>query len=130
MAQDIFERKPEHADYSDISIYAFVEQLRKHPAIDNILKPVVMPEDFESAFKYVPEKTAWSFSGRGVHHYKACTEEYDDGLSDIKVELRAEMMMVPLDAGLCPERWKQAVYFMLEKYLGSQDPKSYGSYSS
>jgi hypothetical protein len=54
MAQDIFERKLEQADYSDISKYAFVEQLRKHPAIDNILKPVVMPEDFKSVFKYVP----------------------------------------------------------------------------
>jgi hypothetical protein len=37
---------------------AIVEQLCKHPSIDKILKPVVTPEDFKSAFKCVPEKTA------------------------------------------------------------------------
>jgi hypothetical protein len=85
MDQSIFEGTLEHAALSDSAIHAIIEQLRKHPAIDNILKPVVMPEDFKSAFKCVPEKTALSFSGRGVHHYKACAEGYDDGLTDIQV---------------------------------------------
>jgi hypothetical protein len=44
-----------------------------------------MPEDFKAAFKCVPEKTALSFPGRGVHHYKAYAEGYDDGLADIQV---------------------------------------------
>jgi hypothetical protein len=72
MAQDIFKGKLEHAALSDVAIHAIVEQLLKHSSIDKILKPVVMPEDFKSAFKCVPEKTASSFSGRGVHHYKVC----------------------------------------------------------
>jgi hypothetical protein len=92
---------------SDGSINAIVAQLQKHPAIDKILKPVVTPEDFKSAFKCVPEKTASSFSGRGVHQYKACAEGSDDGLADIQVEVHAAMMTVLLDAGFCPERWKQ-----------------------
>jgi hypothetical protein len=71
MAQDIFEGKLEHAALSDSAIHTIVEQLRKHSAIDNILKPVVTPEDFKSAFKCVPEKTSSSFSGSGVNHYKA-----------------------------------------------------------
>jgi hypothetical protein len=83
-----------------------------------IMKPVVTPEDFKSAFNCVPEKTASSFSGRGVHHYKACAEGSYDGLSDIQVELHATMMVVSLDAVLCPERWKQAVDVMLEKVPG------------
>jgi hypothetical protein len=33
------------------------------------------------------------------------------------------MMTVPLDAGFCPERWKQAVDVMLEKVPGI--PRSY-----
>jgi hypothetical protein len=103
---------------SDEAIYAIVAQLRKHPAIDNILKPVVSPEDFKSAFNCVPDKTASSFSGRGVHHYKACTEGSDDDLADIQVEVHATIMTVPLDAGFCPERWKQAVDVMLEKVPG------------
>jgi hypothetical protein len=74
IAQYIFEGKLEHAALSDIAIHAIVEQLRKHPAIDTILNPFLMPEDFKSALKCVPEKTASSFSGRGVHHYKACAE--------------------------------------------------------
>jgi hypothetical protein len=74
----------------------------KNPSIDKILKPVVTPEDFKAAFNYVPEKTASSFSGRGVHHYKARAEGSDDGLDDIQVEFHAAMMTVPLDTGFCP----------------------------
>jgi hypothetical protein len=72
MAQDIFEVKLEHAALSDNAIHAIVEQLRKNSSIDNIFKPAVTPEDFKCAFKCFPEKTAPSFSGRGVHPYKAC----------------------------------------------------------
>jgi hypothetical protein len=118
MVQDISEGKLKHAALSDSAIHAIVEQLRKHPAIDKILKAVAMPEVFKSALKCVPEKTVSSFSGRGVHHYKACTEGSDDGLSDIQVEVHAAMMMVPLDVGFCPKRWKQAVDVMLEKVPG------------
>jgi hypothetical protein len=74
-----------------------------------------LTEDFKSEFKCVPEKRASSFSGRVVHHYKACAEGSDNGLAEIQIEFRAAMMTVPLDAGFCPNRWKQAVYVMLEK---------------
>jgi hypothetical protein len=66
----------------------------------------------------VPEKTASSFSGRGVHHYKASADGSDYGLVDIQVKVHAAMMTVPLDAGFCPECWKQAVDLMLEKISG------------
>jgi hypothetical protein len=118
MAQDIYEGNIEHAALSDSAIHGIIEQLIKHPAIDKILKPVVRPEDFESAFKCVREKTASSFSGRGVHHYKACAELCGDGLLDVQVEVHAAIMVVPLDAGFCPERWKQAVDVILEKMPG------------
>jgi hypothetical protein len=118
MAQDIFEGKFEHAALSYSAIHALVEQLRRHPAIDNLLEPMVTPEDFKYSFKRVPEKTASSFSGRGIYHYKAYAEGSDDGMSDIQVEVHAAMMMVPLDAGFFPEIWKQAVNVMLEKVPG------------
>jgi hypothetical protein len=118
IAQDIFEGKLEHAALSDSVIHEIVEQLRKHPSIDKILKPVITTEDFKSAFKCVPEKTASSFSGRAVHHYKARAEGSDDGLANIQAEVHAAMVMVPLEAGFCPERWKQAVDVMLEKEPG------------
>jgi hypothetical protein len=95
MAQSIFEGTLKHADLIDSVIHAIFEQVRKHPTIDNMLKPVVTPEYFKSAFKCVSEKTVPSFSGRGVNHYKACAEGSDDGMSDIKVEVNAEMIMVP-----------------------------------
>jgi hypothetical protein len=113
MAQDIYGGTLEHDALSDGEINAIVAQLRKHPAINKIFKPVVNPEDFKSALKFVPEKTASSFSGRGVHHYKACVEGSDDGLADIQVEVQAAMMTVPLDAGFFPGRWKQAVDVIL-----------------
>jgi hypothetical protein len=78
-----------------------------------IMKPVVTPEDFKSAFNCVPEKTELSFSGRGVHHYNACAEGSYERLSDIKLELHAEIMIIPLDAVFCPKRWKQSVDAML-----------------
>jgi hypothetical protein len=37
--------------FSDSAKHAIVEQLRKHPAIYKILKHVVTPEEFKSAFK-------------------------------------------------------------------------------
>jgi hypothetical protein len=118
MVQSIFEGALEHIALSNSEIQAIVEQLRKHHAIDNILKPVVTPEDFKSAFKCVPEKTASYLSGRVVHHYKACAEVSDDVLADIQVEVHAATMTVTLDAGFCPERWKQAVDVILEKGPG------------
>jgi hypothetical protein len=66
----------------------------------------------------VPEKTASSFSGRGVHHYKACAEGSEDGLADIQSSIHAAMMTVPLATGFCPERWKKAIDVMLEKIPG------------
>jgi hypothetical protein len=66
----------------------------------------------------VPEKTASSFSGRWEQNYKACAEGSDGGLADIQVDVHAEMMTVPLDAGFFPELWKQAVDVMLEKVPG------------
>jgi hypothetical protein len=89
MAQDIYDGTLEHDALSDGAINAIVEPLRKHPAIDKILKPVVTPEDLKSAFKCVPENTSSSFLGRGVHHYKTYTEVSDDGLEDIQVEVHA-----------------------------------------
>jgi hypothetical protein len=118
MAQDIYGGTLEHDALSDGATHVIIEKLRKHPATDKILEPVVTPEDFKYAFKGVPEKTASSFSGRGVHHYKACAEGSDNGLTDIQVEGHASMMTIPLDAGFCPERWTQAVDVMLEKVPG------------
>jgi hypothetical protein len=66
----------------------------------------------------MPEKTASSFSGRGVHHYKAFAEVSDGGLADIQLDVQAAIMTVFSDAGLCPERRKQAVYVMIEKVPG------------
>jgi hypothetical protein len=118
MAHSIFEGTLEHIALSNSAIQEIFEQLHKHPAIDNILKPRVTPGYLKSAFKCVPGKKASSFSGRGVKHYKARAYVYDDGLADIKVELHTAMMTVPLDAVFCPERWKQAVDGMLEKVPG------------
>jgi hypothetical protein len=50
--------------------------------IQKIIKPVITVEDFRSAVKCVPEKTALSYSGRGIPHYKAYAENMDDGLEN------------------------------------------------
>jgi hypothetical protein len=59
-----------------------------------------------------------SYSGRGVEHYKACTEGSDDGIADFLSTVHAAMTSVPLDDGFCPSRWKHAMDVMLEKIPG------------
>jgi hypothetical protein len=109
MADDIFNGTLDHAELDDEAINAIVKQL---------LSPIITEKDFKSAFKCVPEKTASSFSGRGVHHYKACSEGSQDGIADTISSIHAAMMTVPPTTGFCPERWKQAVDLMLEKIPG------------
>jgi hypothetical protein len=115
MTEDILVGTFEHESLSDEALAAILKQLRKHPNVQEIIQPFVPEEDFKSAFKCVPEKTDSSFSGRGVHHYKACAEGSDDGLAYIQLEIHAAMMTVPLATAFCPERWKKAIAVMLEK---------------
>jgi hypothetical protein len=104
----------DHEALNDDDINAIVTQLRKQ----KIILPIVTEEDLKSAFKCVPEKTASSYSGRGVHHYKAFSEGSQDVIADLVAAVHASMMTVPLTAGFCPERWKQSVDVMLEKIPG------------
>jgi hypothetical protein len=78
MAEDILDGTLENEALRDEEIQELVKQLRQHPAIQQIIKPIIMVEDFKLAFKCVPEKTASSYSGRGYHHYKACAEGSSD----------------------------------------------------
>jgi hypothetical protein len=118
MADAIHEGTLEHEALSDADINSVVKQLRKHPALDKVLEPAVTQNDFKSSFNCVREKTASSYSGRGVEHYKACAEGSDDGIADLLSTVHASMMAVPLDANFCPSRWKHAVDVMLEKIPG------------
>jgi hypothetical protein len=108
----------EHDSLSDFALAAILKQLRKQPNVQYIIQPIVTEADFMSAFKCVPEKTASSFLGRGVHHYKACAEGSEDGLADIQSAIHAAMMTVLLNTGFCPERLKKAIDVMLEKIPG------------
>jgi hypothetical protein len=74
MAEAILDGTFVHESLTDEALADIVQQLRKHPNVQEIIQPIITEADFKSAFKCVPEKTASSFSGRGVHHYKACAE--------------------------------------------------------
>jgi hypothetical protein len=106
MAEAILDGTFEHESLTDEALAAILQQLRKHPNVQEIIQPIVTEADFKSTFKCVPEKMASSFSGRGVHHYKACGEDSDDGLADIQSTIHSAMMTVPLATVFCPERWK------------------------
>jgi hypothetical protein len=88
------------------AIRAIIGQLKRHPTIQGILKPIVTTADFQSCFKCVPEKTASSFSGRSVPHYKACADGSKDGLANNLAEIHAVMVSIPLETGFCRERWR------------------------
>jgi hypothetical protein len=118
MAKAILDGTFKRESLTDEALAAILKQLSKHPYVQEIIQPIVTEADFKSAFKCVPEKAASSFSGRGVHHYKACAEGSDDRLADIQSAIHAAMMTVPLATGFCPERWKKAIDEMLEKIPG------------
>jgi hypothetical protein len=118
LAEDILDGKAYHPALTDEDMHAIVKQLRRHPVIQKIIKPVITVEDFRSAVNWVPEKTASSYSGRGIPHYKACAENMDDGIADAMCSVRAAMVSIPLAAGVCPERWKHVIDVMLEKFSG------------
>jgi hypothetical protein len=95
-----------------------LNQLREHPRVKKIWKPIVMQEDFTSCFKCVQENTASSYSGRSVPHYKACSQIIEEGIGEFLASVYTSMMTVPLDAGFFPERWRKAVDVMLENIPG------------
>jgi hypothetical protein len=63
MADDIYNGTLYHEALYDEAINTIVIQLIKHPAIQQILSPLVTEEDFKSAFKCVPKNTPSSYSG-------------------------------------------------------------------
>jgi hypothetical protein len=115
LAKDILDGKADHPALTDEALHAIVKQLRRHPVIQKIIKPVITVEDFRSAVKCVPKKTASSYSVKGIPHYKACAENMDDGLTDAMCSVHAAMISIPLVAGFCPERWKHVKDLMSEK---------------
>jgi hypothetical protein len=99
MAEAILDDTFEHESLTYEALPAILQQLRRHPDVQEIIQPIITKADLKSAFKCVPEKTASSFSGRRVHHYKARAEGSDDGLTDTKSAIHAAMMTVPLATG-------------------------------
>jgi hypothetical protein len=104
LAEDILDGKSYHPALTNEDLHAIVKQLRRHPVIQKIIKPVITVEDFRSAVRCGPDKTASSYSVRGIPHYKACEENMDDGLTDVMCSVHVAMMSIPLAAGFCPER--------------------------
>jgi hypothetical protein len=82
MAEEILDGTLDHDCMKDDVIIAIAQQLKRHPTNQGILTPIVSAKDFQSSFKCVPEKTASSYSGRSVPHYKACADGSKDGLAD------------------------------------------------
>jgi hypothetical protein len=118
MAEEILDGTLEHECMKDEAIRAIVQQLKRHVTIKCILTPIVYAKDFQSCFKCVPEKTASSYLGRSVPHYKACTDGSKDGLADTLAKIHAAMATIPLETGFCLEIWRRTVDIMLEKIPG------------
>jgi hypothetical protein len=56
LADDILAGKADHPALTNEDMHAILKQLRRHPVIQKIIKPVITVEDFRSAVKCVPEK--------------------------------------------------------------------------
>jgi hypothetical protein len=86
----------EHECMEDEASREIIQQLKRHPTIQGILKPIVSAKDFQYCFKCVAEKTASSYPGLSVPHYKACVDGSKDGLADTITEIHAAMATIPL----------------------------------
>jgi hypothetical protein len=118
MAEDIMDGTLEHECMKDESIRAIVQQLKRYLTIQGILTTIVSANYLQFCFKYVPDKTTSSYSGRSVPNCKACTDGSKDGLADTLAEIHASMATIPLETGFCPERWRHTVDITLEKISG------------
>jgi hypothetical protein len=98
MANDILEGMLQHECLSNEAIRAIMNHLGEQPMVQHTLKPIVTPEDFTSCFKCVPEKTASSYSGRSVPHYKECSQIKEKCIDELLASVYEAMMTVPLDA--------------------------------
>jgi hypothetical protein len=58
------------------------------------------------------------FHSQEGHHYEACSDKSNNGLSDAQTSVHASMMSIPLAIGLCPVIWKHVIDAMLEKIPG------------
>jgi hypothetical protein len=54
MAEDILDGTFEHESLMDEALAAILQQLRKHPNVQEIIQPIITEADFKSAFKCVP----------------------------------------------------------------------------
>jgi hypothetical protein len=118
MTEEILGATFEHEALRDEAIRAIVKQLQQHQAIQKIIKPIVMIEDFKSAFSCVPEKTLSSSRGRGYHQHKACLEGESYGFADAQAGIHEALVSIPLLTRYCLEIWKHVIDVMLEKFPG------------
>jgi uncharacterized paraquat-inducible protein A len=80
---------------SDKSPRAIIQQLKKHRILQQIIKPIVAPEDLKFCFQCELENKSSSPSGCHVGHYEACTNNNDE-LSILIVAVPAAMVIVPM----------------------------------
>jgi hypothetical protein len=88
-----------------------IKQLHHHH--DNL----ITEDEFISTFKISSEATSSSPSGRHIGHYKAIIKD------PVLVSLRTNMMNIPFQLGIAPERWTKVTNIMLEKEAGN--PRSH-----
>jgi hypothetical protein len=104
----------DHCTLSDIE-QQWINELTQQ--INTNIDTYIMVQQFISFFKKRKEKTASSFSGRHLGHYKVIAELAHSGHTDI-AETIVNLINIAIIASRPLHRWKQSMKVMIEKGKG------------
>jgi len=103
---------PEHIPESTLPETKRVLQIlsQPYPIVDSTV--TITSDKFITTYSVAKESTSSSPSGRHIGHYKAILDD------PTRVDLHSQMMSIPFQVGIVPERWKKVKNIMPEKSPG------------
>jgi hypothetical protein len=99
MAEDILSGTLEHEELRDDAIQAIVKQLRQHPAIQQIIKHIIMVEDFKS-IQVRAREDSLLLRRKGVPPLKSMCRRFKRRIGRCKIRCTCRSRVYPITHGM------------------------------